>query len=261
MLQPTKRIIIVFANYKYRSILRNWLVRLPDELLQYVRIYTYGRFFTRLLKVRGLDAQMIRPRFESRNQLWRDRLETVLSLVSAGFEVTLADVDAIANEDFYRYTDPLVADIVSSQGTVFPPHAHAEWGFVLCCGFMQFRATDVSCKFLQSALQFEAGDYTDQLAVNSILLASEIEWSLDRERYSVTAMGRTITCYKEEVYGSVKSGEYTGLRVGMLPHSLFRRLPNTFEASDTVVFHPLPGRRGQRHVKSMLKKQSLWGNQ
>lgn len=250
---------LVFATPRYWRVLLNWWIRASISTRKSTIIYSYGPIFTALAKLLG-ETRMVRRRNRSIEELWRDRLEKSLHHLELGQQVVLCDLDAIVEQDFVPTIENVTGDIVSSQGTSFPREAHKEWGFVLCCGFMVFRPTESTRVFLKRALSFPGDKFTDQKAINLVLLEAKVKWDLPNDSYQITEQGKTITCFESPVSGRANDGGVNELHVQMLPHSQFRRLPNSKELKTPTVFHPLPIVQGPKGIVRTLKANSLWGN-
>lgn len=250
------RVWIVFSTSSYWSVARNWFKTAKTGDVE-VTHYVYGRFYYLLSRFFSRTV-LLGNRNPRISDLWRNRLERVLHHIELGQEVILCDLDAMPLENPWPHLDKVRGDVVSSQGTVFPKNVHEAWGYVLCCGFMLFRPTDQSKKFLRLALDYESDTFTDQLAINNVLLREDIDWSDVTNLYEVEAMGRRITCSHGEISGTVKTGELCGLSISILPHAKFRRLPNEIEKTTPIMFHPLPARPGAAKVRERLKQLGLW---
>lgn len=224
-----------------------------ESVIHYVYGYGYN-VFANLFS----NSKLVSPKSPQPSELWRNRLERVLHHLELGQEVTLCDLDAIPLKNLNTYIDRERGDLISSQGTVFPKTAHNAWGFVLCCGFMVFRPTIASKNLVKRALNYQAEKYTDQLALNNVLLQEQIEWSGFEGTYTVRSMGRAISCSKTTISGTINQGILAGLSVRMLPHEKFRRLPNLVESENPIMFHPLPEKPGAPNVIRRLRELGLW---
>lgn len=254
-----RRKIIVFATPGYSRILNNWMNRLPKELAPYVHIYSYGRIYSAILKRTPFQVTRVRSRAASRSQLWFDRVHAVLAAVEMGHEVTLVDADAMLLGDFFGLTSSIQADLIASQGVRHPIEVFENWGFVLCCGFMIFRPTLATKDFLRKVLDSDKHDFDDQRAINSILHQRGLLWEGGIGEYQVNSRGKSIRCFENVISGIVNLESAQAMKVSMLPHALFRRLPNEVEEKVPLVFHPQPGGKGRSVIINSLKSHNLWG--
>jgi predicted ATP-grasp superfamily ATP-dependent carboligase len=150
-----------------------------------------------------------------------------------------------------------------SQGTGLPKSAFEAWGgFTLCCGFAVYRPEAKTLSFMRKVAGYSgAKQYDDQIALNSVLMDNKLVWEQPRTQYFIENGKRRIRCFPEELTGIIPEGDLTGLRVVLLPHSTYRRMPNSLELSEPKVFHPLPDvRKVARGIKQSLKDNGLWGH-
>jgi hypothetical protein len=249
-------VVLVFANAAYADILVNWL--------SFARRAGAGAN----VLVAALDAETTRiatthavaffrmPPAASPADMWIARAELFSGLARAGVDFIHSDADAIWLRSPLEEMSSLDVDIAFSSGTVWPRTAVAKWGFVACCGFFAARATTATAAFFAevAARARICGD--DQVAVNEALMAMAARWDdhvpADRRTYE----GVPFRVFAEPVIG--RAGD---LRVALLPHRRFPRLPEL--SRETVVAHPIApwinGRtEGAERPARVLRSLGLW---
>lgn len=224
-------LIVTFADSQYLPLLAIWLGRLEQLGLRRIRIYALDRATLEWCRGRGVDAAQV-PWQGNLRDLWVQRIRIFRALLEAGEEIIHSDTDAI------WIRNPLEAgaarqcaqDLVFSQGTVWPVDVHGAWGFVLCCGWFWMRPS-AGVRAFFTALEADvqvSGD--DQMSVNRVLARAGAKWSHGPAGdYQLAFNGRMIQCWSQAVSGTLSGFP---LRVALLPHCEFQRLP---EASDRAI--------------------------
>jgi hypothetical protein len=218
-------------------------------------------FYPMFLRLSGYSVVWLSIRRPSRSKIWRDRVNAILRHLELSIEVVVCDADAIVVGDFTEDLNSIEGDLIISQGTGLPKVAFEAWGgFTLCCGFAVYRPEARTLSLMRKVSGYsEANHYDDQIALNSVLLDNKLVWGQPRTQYFIENGKRRIRCFSEELIGTVPEGDLKGLRVVMLPHSTYRRMPNSLELAEPKVFHPLPEvRKVARGVKQSLRDNGLW---
>lgn len=85
--------------------------------------------------------------------VWLKRLEVIIFYLEHGVDLVLSDTDAIWRADPFvdinrHYNE---AQIIASKGS-FPHTLHSLWGATVCMGFVFFRASPFTTRFMQEVL-------------------------------------------------------------------------------------------------------------
>lgn len=248
----TGPLTITFANSAYAPLLSNWLEH------------------TRQVGIRpciialdeGVAALVQRDRADCYRMdvaaglpdLWLRRTRLFAKLAGLGLDFIHSDVDALWLRNPVSTMTQMDADLVASQGTIWPPDIVQQWGFVLCCGLFSARGTPgVAAFFEQVAARrddIERGD--DQAAFNRALLANRIEWTV---RSAPAGRGQwkgvNFDIYTEPVYGS-----FGGTTVAMLPYRFCPRLPEV-PTGAALVAHPVAPKELDAKI-ALLERLGLW---
>ena len=133
-----RNLIITFCSSSYFELLKNWLTAL-GRLGQFpVLVCALDKALADALRVEGVPV-VCTPCKIDLSDIRSVRTKTIRDLVAAGFNVTQSDVDAVWLRDPRPLMKSLDADIISSQGSVYPNSCLKCAGHVLCCGFIEFR--------------------------------------------------------------------------------------------------------------------------
>ncbi|HEX9885676.1 MAG TPA: putative nucleotide-diphospho-sugar transferase [Longimicrobiales bacterium] len=257
------RVILVFADEAYGSILANWLAAVDRLDLGGYLVVALDRPTERWLAQRGVPR--LRPpaprrpalglpvgpvRARRARRLWSLRLDVIRQVLALGVDVVHSDADAVWLRD--PMGDPLGAsaeDLVISQGTTWPREVHGRWGFVVCCGLFQVRANDVARRLLAEVAEDlrETGD--DQASLNRVLARRDVRWEAPSP-YRLEYDRTEIVCSREPLLG--RAGPLT---VAVLPHHLFQRIHRPAEAP--YVKHLLAPKES-RAKEEALKAAGCW---
>ncbi|CAN0305813.1 unnamed protein product [Ascophyllum nodosum] len=191
---------------------------------------------------------------EQNADIWKLRIEIMLCLVEAGYNVILSDSDALWLKDPMQDFDlPEVRDcnIVASRGS-FPSNLGRVWGSTACMGFILFRPSAgmnvILVKMKQLVLKL--GD--DQRAINTALKELGVDWNTSTDmRYILsTDFGRGFV--------PVGDPDEGGLNVTLLPHNRYtRRCDGIPIGPNTTVAHCYAGKTGLAKI-SWMRKKKLW---
>jgi len=252
--------VIVFASWSYRHILTNWLLLAPPRVSQQLFIHAYGFFYPVFLWLSGHRVVWVSMRRPTRAIIWRDRVKAILGFLVLSVEVVVCDADAVVLEDFTDDINAIAGDLLVSQGVGHPKVAFKAWdGFTLCCGFAVYRPTERTINLMRKVSAHSLGkSYNDQYALNSVLLENGLVWDPPSTQYILEDVKRKIRCFPESLAGTIADGDLSGLRVVLLPHTSYRRMPNYIELADPKVFHPYPVLGKGKGNNRSLKDNGLW---
>jgi hypothetical protein len=235
---------ITFVDANYLPLLELWLPRLAELGVERVKVFCLDTTTLAWCRSRGVAAAQVEWAGNLRD-LWAQRIRVFSELLATGQEFIHSDIDAI------WIRNPLLTgsavgcdeDLVFSQGTVWPPDVHAQWGFVLCCGWFRARPTLAAQAFFQG-LELDVrqtGD--DQISVNRLLSNLGAQWSHGRTgEYQLGFRERVVQCWTQTVRAQTTAGP---LSVALLPQREFQRLPE--DSEHAIIKHYLtPKSCGQK---------------
>ena len=236
------RVVVVFSDSRYRTVLLNWLVGLHRLGIRNYLVISLDDDIHRFLEERGFPS-FLSPLEGELNKLWSLRIQIFQSLCAAGISFLHSDADAIwLKNPFPEFFDNSTQNIIASQGTIWPTTVADRQGFVFCCGFFFVR----SCRETRALLDelvidvAETGD--DQVSFNRILHEKSISWdTAHSDSYSMHHQDRRFTCYTTVVSGETQNDSLT---IALLPHHLFQRLH--MPGQDAFVKHLLSERFRQQ---------------
>lgn len=228
----SEALIVAFSDAGYLPLLAAWVRRLQQLGAGPLRIYCLDEPTAQWCEVQGLEHERLRwnGRLE---ELWIERIRVFSGLLAGGQSFVHSDIDAIWLRDPTREGAAVGcdSDLVFSQGTVWPPDVHDQWGFVLCCGWFRASATPAAMKFFELLGQDVQRTGDDQISVNRILAARLPRWSDGNQgEYRFAFRDRWVQCWTHAV--QARAG---GLSVALLPHQEFQRLPEDYDGA--VVKH------------------------
>jgi Nucleotide-diphospho-sugar transferase len=230
-----RQVVIAFADSRYTDILMNWLVALALLKVDNYLVIALDRELHGLLVARGIPCVLGKLDGDL-GDLWVERVRVFAALCAAGIDFIHSDVDAVWLRDPRNaYFAPGDIDLIASQGTVWPHDVHQRFGFVLCCGLFSLRSSAASRQLLAELLSDVTTTRDDQVSLNRLLANRQTVWRTPpADTYYVTAGPMRFLCSKTPIFGHAADG----LRVSVLPHHLFRRLP--LQPNDSpFVSHPL----------------------
>jgi hypothetical protein len=244
-------VVIVFANAAYAALLANWIgfARASNILVIALDAEAQG-----VAAANGV-ASVLLPGTASRAELWILRALLFSEFARAGMDFIHSDVDAVWARSPVEEVRSLDVDIAFTSGTVWPREVARRWGFVVCCGFFAVRASPATASFFADVAKRAAACGDDQVAVNEALVAAGATWMPRARGEQRVYQGRPFQIFADTVFGDAD-----GLRLALLPHRRFPRLPDP--AADVVVAHPLgspaKGVSGAECAARALATLGLW---
>jgi len=229
-------VIIAFADSRYTDVLMNWLVALALQRIDNYLVMALDRDLHQLLTAHDIPCVLCELNGDL-GDLWVERVRVFAALCAAGIDFIHSDVDAIWLRDpRHAHLGATDVDLIASQGTVWPHDVHERFGFVLCCGLFLLRSSAASQQLIADLLSDVAMTRDDQVSLNRLLADRRITWrTKPPDTYYIEAGGpRRFLCSKSPIVGHTPDG----LRVSLLPHHLFQRVPLPL-AEIPFVSHPL----------------------
>lgn len=225
-------VIVVFGNYQYKKVILAWLKLVERLDIRNYLVVSLDKELYDLLKQKGYHTYLSEYSGPV-EQLWAFRTNILKSILEFGLNVVHSDADAFwINNPIPSYFEKSQHDILFSQGTYFPQEVHKKWGFVLCCGLVYYKSNHKVIKLLSEIVN-NIGEYgnDDQKALNCIL-HDTIDWNFDNsnDEYSLKTNDKQFRCFTE-----ILTGFGGVLKVGLLPHKLFQRIPEVND--DVYVIH------------------------
>lgn len=229
-----RALIIAFADSRYLDVLMNWLVGLARSGIDNYLVIALDRPLYEFLAGRGIPS-VFSPLHGDLSALWVRRINIFSALCAAGIDFIHSDVDAVWMRDPLEFLDNPDIELTFSQGTIWPPDVHQRFGFVLCCGLFQLRSGPAAHRLLGELEQHVLLTGDDQVSLNRLIAARSVEWRIEpRDTYHVEGSGKRFLCARSLMRGVSADG----LRITVLPHHLFQRVPMSTD-EDPYVLHPL----------------------
>ena len=245
-------IILTFGNNAYSKIIDNWVAHVKELRISNYIVISLDQKLSNHLASQNVPHILVSCN-KGLKEIWRLRMSLVLRVLSSGTGVILSDADAIWLED--PHDDLLngsVADLLISQGTVWPPKAFNTWGFVLCCGFFYAAPTPRSIKLFEhiTSCNYGNGQFDDQQELNLEILRNGIKWQNDEPVTINLQGGKNVTASKNRIIGISEN-----LRVEVLPFTLYQR--PFIDKNRGKVIHPLSPKKQLGTIETLLKLD-LW---
>lgn len=257
-------IVISFGNYAYRKVAIAWLNKLRRAGVENYMFISMDEDLFKLLNQEGFNTVL--NKFEgSLSDLWIFRLKVISRLLTIGLNVIHSDSDAFWLQNPIPELRAIPSDIISSQGTIFPPDCLEQWGFVLCCGFQYFRARAHTLAFFEQLLPLVEKVKDDQKAINQLLLIQRVNWGNIVASYKLSVNDKQFDCYTANINGRTANG----LNVTVLPHCKYQRVFES-NASNPLILHLLSDKTQDAKLASLKrieeqlesknndKKQVIW---
>jgi hypothetical protein len=245
--------IVAFADCSYLPLLQLWLARLQYLKVERIRVYCLDAITADWCRSQGLEATAIGWSGELRD-LWVQRIRVFSELLASGEEFIHSDIDAIwiRNPLDHGSARDREEDLIFSQGTVWPPDVHGQWGFVLCCGWFWAKPRLAARAFFQALEAHVQITGDDQISVNRLLRDLRAHWS-DGESgdYQLSFRDRLVQCWRQPIRATTATG---ALSVALLPQREFQRLPE--DSVDAIVKHFLTP-KSCRQKLAALKSHGL----
>ncbi len=246
---------VVVVSDPYASLLRNWIAHMHRlGITRFLVVAMDDAIETRL---EGQGMVIARASFDgSAPDFWLRRMLVWRHLIEIGVDIIQSDIDALWFRDLvkdFRVDQPF--DLLCSQGTLHPMEAVERWGFVLCTGLMWVRACPPSVKFFdafasrgQQVLQSD-----DQVVMNNLLADLRMAWEkAGVQPHAIHFDGESFLTFPHTLWGTALE---LGLRVGLLPHNLFPRLP--VPGTNAIVMHLLRPEDDTDRIEE-LKTANCW---
>jgi len=242
---------LVFANWKYREVLLNWLLFARAANVENVIVVSYDRRLYWFLQRRGISSVFV-PLKPGKHMLWW-RMFIFNALCQAGVDFVHSDADALILRNPLPLLQASPAELVMSQGTVHPQDVVRIRGHVLCAGFFLLRSGTQSRDLLGRALEQARIRGTDQSGFNWAIEEMQGQWSLRNEQgVYFEHRGEKFAIFEDPAH-FVSGGE---LRVTMLSHYRFQRFFLGHEHRPHVV-HPLANQQASTK-REALALLGLW---
>lgn len=191
----------------------------------------------------------------SLNSLWVHRMKVLFELLENEGDLIHSDADALWLKNPFNDIQQCNADVVFTQGTIWPPDVHLKQGFVLCCGFFYLSQNIRTLKFMNKVLSRLSIEKDDQVAVNRVVAESLQSWNVNQP-YRI-AFGNTHFIASHSIIRSQNlsiDGEV--LSMSILPHHKYPRLLQEI-LPEFVVVHPLSGKTLDEK-KEIFTNLGLW---
>ncbi|KAI3660015.1 hypothetical protein MP638_000063 [Amoeboaphelidium occidentale] len=205
-----KNILLTVATSTYKGVMDNWLAFLEEALLNssyeepfYVLILTTDNDIFQSLQQKtslSLDVKIIPFLIDLADErfldclstselgkydLWKVRLAALRKLLTHGYNVFLADLDALFLKhpfEEFETNDALKGfDVIASRGR-FPYELRDVLTWQVCMGAIYFRGTKFSLNLIQKMMEMQVSHKDDQRAINyaiykEMTIFGESSWS------------------------------------------------------------------------------------
>jgi len=239
---------VVFIDSGYWQVFENWYQYAQGYLQNNLLVVALDDNVSKLLHERGISTFLLEWS-GNLNHLWVERVNIFKKLLGLGYDIIHSDADAVWLENPITYCESLDVEAAFSQGTIWPPKVHDQLGGVLCCGFFYLKSTPLTIDLMKEWGEAVLADGDDQRALNELLLSKGLSWH-DKADYTLSWNGKNFRCF-DKVQVSTLSNN---IRLALLPHSLFQRLP---EEKRAIVKHPLSEKNGVS-TGEILRMNKCW---
>jgi len=202
-------------------------------------------------------------RNDAYQSLWSFRIKLVLHLLDHGVGVIVNDLDALWLKDPWvsRFKDMPEYDLLASRGEYPKKYGHKSgWGSAVCMGFVYFKGSPATKRFIDLAYESDPGVIDDQVWINT---------ALDRQGIIFPRLQRGSAGFKK-MEARHKDDLYTGhlqvadgpmnltLTVGMLPPQEVTRRCHSGKKNITIPEYSLVEHcHVTKSGKSFVKKQKM----
>ncbi len=252
-----KPLIVTFCSKEYIPVTHNWLVHLTHLKLEGNALIvaldrSTAEAFDSCCQV--LNRPLI---VETGNlqTLWVHRIMVLKELLDNGHSLIHSDSDAVWLRNPLSTIDATGTSLVFSQGTVWPPKAHALHHVVLCCGFFFLACDHYARSFLDAIDARVRKDQDDQVSVNLEIIERISGWQINSP-YQIPFRDNYFLASREPMTAVPKSSIFGTESISILPHHTFPRLIAKVNEHAMVV-HPLSG-KSLADKKECLNKLGLW---
>ncbi|PNG27116.1 putative nucleotide-diphospho-sugar transferase [Methylocella silvestris] len=242
--------IVTFANASFMPILDNWLACMARlGLAELATVVALDEATFAAMRARGVNALFRPPLSFRRGDFWLHRIDVIAEMLVAGDDIVHSDADAVWLRDPLARLTATSADLVFTQGTVFPSETLQRRGFVVCCGLMFIRSNAGAIEFWRNVRDVAVDVRDDQWAVNKVIDQSDCVWTLT-DRYEAPCFDTVFHASRFIITGSMKD-----LAIEVLPHHEFPRLMELGE--NPFVAHPLADSPIDDKI-DVLSESGLW---
>ncbi|WND03342.1 sulfotransferase domain-containing protein [Temperatibacter marinus] len=237
-------IALSFGDSNYADVSEKWIQTVINSgVKNYIFIALDAELYESFIH-KGYNVAL-HPFSGGLGDLWVFRLETIQIILEAGFNTLHSDADAFWVKNPMSLIDDLEFDIIASQGTIFPRDVLADWGHVICCGFLYFKASLKTLCFFQDLLPLSRKVKDDQIAVNRLLREMSTSWDRqNNSNYSLSIKDTIFDCYHNPLKGETKCG----LKVKLIPHKQVQRLYEE-RREEAYVYHLLSEKNEQSKIE------------
>jgi hypothetical protein len=232
--------IVTFCNKSYIPVLKNWYLALQKiGLEQHALVITLDDETQDTIDFCDTLHRPIEVEGQNFSGLWQHRLDVLDELLQSYGEIIHSDADAVWLRNPLPMISNLNANIVFTQGTVWPYDVHALYGVVLCCGLFYLNNCQQTRQFVKQIRERVLNDKDDQISVNREVASRINGWKIEDPQL-IPFRETTFTTSKEVMKGIAKS-ESDELNIYVLPHHLFPRLVKNIN-EEVYIAHPLCGK-------------------
>lgn len=160
-----------------------------------------------------------------RASFWVRRLMAIRRLIDGGNPVVHTDIDAFWLQSPWPILEQIDADFVFTMDMGIPEKVREDWGFTLCCGFYLARPSQSVKKFFADWFRRTESLGDDQIALNDLIHARNIEWQTQ------------VSSATQFLRGKISLDDGSELSIAVLPLAIAPRIVPFF-AEGAIVAHP-----------------------
>lgn len=248
--------IVTFCNKSYIPVLKNWYLALQKiGLEQHALVITLDDETRDAIDFCDTLHRPIEVEEQNFGGLWQHRLEVLNDLLQLHDEIIHSDADAVWLRNPLPMISSLNANIVFTQGTVWPHDVHALYGVVLCCGLFYLNNSPQAKQFVAQIKERVINDKDDQVSVNREVASRITGWQIE-EPVLIPFRETNFTTSKAVMTSKAKN-KGDDLNVCVLPHHHFPRLVDSI-TEEVYVAHPLSGKTLDDKIRCLTNLGIWW---
>lgn len=196
--------IVLFANSKYLNQCKERLKEFENLKIDNHFIYCLDKNLYFQLETTQKEYFLEIDNSNFRKSLWYKRTEKINDLIKSGIDILHVDGDCIWHKNpSHIFEDNPNIDMFFACGLDYPTNVFKKWGFVLRGGFYYIRSNDNTKIFLDKWLEQIKVYEDDQVALNNLLMNSNVKWNMPQESDKIY-----MTYHKDNNYNFVWSKKH-----------------------------------------------------
>lgn len=280
-------LITVFVNSAYQTVLANWILFIYKcGIFNFCIVCLDKPIFDKCQEYNLFSIYYPVDTSKNLHNLWIKRVELLKYLILNDIPIIHSDLDAIWINNpfpyFKKLNEKIKADIIGSQGLIFPEFAFHNNGFIMCCGFFAINPTNNSKKWMEKWLFETKKSNDDQIAFNNILTWTKIklfdlDYYIDEKEINYSPMRKFNYFQNIQLYNKNHSILFSNNpRLGinsseskypiqfiLLPMSSFQRVPiiesnNKHLINQTIFIKHYFTQKTENDKINLFQKEEIW---